>query len=571
MRFYVDPAGDDAAPGTIEQPFATLDRARAAAGPGSVITLRGGVHRLTAPLLLSAADSGIVFEAHGYGTAAQEDVVVSGGRRVTGWQRGEDGVHRAEVPGLATRQLYVSGRRAVRASIPLDLALTRTETGYVTGDPAPGAWGEGVEFVYRGVYPWSEARVQVERITSDGGSATITMAQPAFGWAARLYRAHITWDDPEAGESNGADSPTSAENSSAFLTEGTFALSGGVLHYLPLPGEDLGDVVAPVLETLLHARDVRDVAFRGVTFAEATWLRPSTPEGFLHYHGNGYYDGGALQDVVFADGQGRVTVPGEDSAAMPGNVVFENCSQITLEHCRFTRMGGVALEFRGGGVDNVVRDCTVDEVAGGGVVVDEGARGHRLVDNHIHHIGRDYSGSPAVLLSGTEGAVVEHNEVHDVPHAGIVAYAGRGTRVLHNLVHDTMQVLADGGGIYVSGSQGDSQGSGGLVRGNVVRDTVTPYNYGLYTDYGTAFLTVEGNVVHRADNPVVLHVSPPMENVEFVGNFWDADPGEAPEGVVLSGNTTLPEEAFGTDPSVAAIVAAAGRHRAPAASTAKPA
>ncbi|MFE3453806.1 right-handed parallel beta-helix repeat-containing protein [Nonomuraea sp. NPDC059194] len=557
---FVDPTGDDSNPGTIERPFATLDRARQAAEPGDVVNLRAGTYRLTEPFLLTAADSGVVYQAYGYGTAVQEKVVISGGRQITGWRRGEDGVCRAEVPGLATRQLYVSGRRAARASITLDHRLTRTETGYVIDDPAPGAWQGEVEFVYRGAYPWSEARCQAARITGDESSTTVTMAQPAFGWATRLYQSVISWDGPGAGESNGADAPTSAENSPAFLTEGTFALAGGVLHYLPLPGEDLDDVVAPVLETLLHARDLRDVAFRGITFAEATWLRPSTPEGFLHYHGNGYYDGGALQTVTFAEGQGQVTVPG-DSATMPGNVIFENVSGVTLEGCRFTRLGGVALEFRGDGADNVLLDSVIDEVSGGGVVIGSGARRHRLENNHVHHIGRDYHGSPAVLMSGTTDTVVAHNEVNDVPHAGIVVYEGRGAKVLNNLIHDTMQVLADGGGIYVAGSQGVSHASGALIRGNVVRDTITPYNFGLYTDYGAAWVTVQGNLVHRADSPVVLNVSPPLEHVAFIGNVWDADPGEAPEGVTLAENTTLPKEAFDDNPAVSDIVAGAGRVR----------
>ncbi|MFF5212854.1 right-handed parallel beta-helix repeat-containing protein [Streptosporangium sp. NPDC000396] len=555
--FFVDPAGDDSGPGTIERPFATLERARSAAAPGTVVNLRAGTHRLTEPFRLSAADSGVVYQAYGHGTAGQERVVISGGRRITGWRQGDDGVYRAETPGLATRQLYVSGRRAVRASIALDHHLTRTETGYVIDDPAPQSWQGEVEFVYRGAYPWSEARCQASRISGDERSTTITMAQPAFGWAARLYQSVITWEGPGAGESNGTDAPTSAENSPAFLTEGTFALSGGVLHYLPLPGEDFDDVVAPMLEMLLHARDVHDVAFRGITFAEATWLRPSTAEGFLHYHGNGYYDGGPLQTVTFAEGQGQVVIPG-DSAAMPGNVIFENASRVTLEGCRFTRLGAVALEFRGDGADNVLRGSVVDEVSGGGVVIGSGARRHRLENNHIHHVGRDYHGSPAILLSGTRDTVVSHNQVNDVPHAGIVVYEGRGAQVLNNLVHDTMQVLADGGGIYLSGSQGTSHAGGALVRGNVVRDTITPYNFGLYTDYGAAWVTVQGNVVHRADAPVVLNVSPPLEHVAFIGNFWDADPGNPPEGVTLSGNTTLSEKAFGDDPTVADIVACAG-------------
>ncbi|SDH32417.1 Protein of unknown function [Sinosporangium album] len=550
---FVDPTGDDSGPGTSERPFATLARARAAARPGSVITLRGGTYHLTETFTLSAADSGVVYQAYGYGTADQDDVVISGGRHITGWRKGDDGVHLAEVPGLATRQLYVSGRRAVRASIPLDQTLKRTETGYTIDTPTD--WHGEVELVYRGVYPWSEARCQVARIGNGPDGTTLTMAQPAFAWATKLYRAIVPW---ESGESYGADSPTSAENSPAFVSEGTFALNGGVLHYMPLPGESLDHVVAPMLETLIHANDVRDVAFRGITFADATWLRPSSPEGFLHYHGNGYYDGGELVVYAFHDGQAEVTGPGGDSPSMPANVIFENASGVTLEGCRFTRLGATALAFHGEGADNVLRGSVIDDVSGGGIIVGGGTRVH-VEENHIHHIGRDYSGSPAVLLTDTHGAVVAHNQVDNVPHAGIVIYEGRGTQVLHNLVHDTMQVLADGGGVYIAGPQGDSPANGALIRGNVIRDTITPYNFALYTDYGAAWVTVEGNVVHRADNPVILEVWPALENVEFTGNYWDADPGQAPAGVTLTANTVLTEEQFATDPAVAGIVAAAGR------------
>lgn len=314
--------------------------------------------------------------------------------------------------------------------------------------------------------------------------------------------------------------------------------------------------MVPVLETLLHLRGAHDIAFHGITFAESAWGRPGTPRGFLHYHGNGFHDGSPLETVVFADGQGRVTVPGGDPATIPGGVLVEDSARVAFEGCRFTRLGGVGVEIRGG-ADTVLARCTVDDVSGGGVVVDGGA-GHRVEDSHVHHVGRDHHGSPAVLVTGTEDAVVARNLVEDVPHAGIVLYPARGTRVLANLVQRSMQVLADGGGIYLSGARGDSHASGALVRGNVVRDTVTPYNVGLYTDYGAAWVVVAGNVVLRADAPVVLHVSPPLSHVAFLGNVWDADPGEPPEGVVLADNTTLPAGAGDDDPAVAGIVAAAG-------------
>ncbi|RCV50920.1 right-handed parallel beta-helix repeat-containing protein [Marinitenerispora sediminis] len=558
----VDPRGDDSGPGTRERPFATLERGRDAAEPGTVVELRAGTYRLGRTFRLSAEHSGVVYQARGYGTPHQEEVVVSGGRPVTGWRVEADGVHLTEVAGPAPRQLYVSGRRAERARIPLEQAMSRTSDGYTVEGSGPQSWRGDVEFVYRGAYPWSEARCPVARISGDAGSTAITMAQPAFERAARLYHAVITWEGPGAGESRGADSPAFAENSPAFLTSGTFATDGTTLHYRPRPGEEPRDVVAPILETLLHARGVRDVAFRGITFADAAWPRPSGPEGFLHYHGNGYYDGGELLTVTFAGGQGQVTVPAA-TASIPGNLVFEEAHRVVLEGCRFTRLGAVALEFRGAGSGNVLRRSEICEVAGGGLVIGAGARDHRVEDNRIHHVGRDYRGSPGVAVSGTDRTVVAHNEVHDTPHAGIVVYEGRRTQVLNNLVHDTMQVLADGGGIYLAGPQGDSHASGALVRGNVVRDTLTPYNFGLYTDYGASWVTVQGNAVHRCDAPVALDVSPPLEHAVFVGNVFDADPGGPPDGVVLADNRTLPDAAFGDDPVAADIAAGAGPRPAP--------
>lgn len=185
----------------------------------------------------------------------------------------------------------------------------------------------------------------------------------------------------------------------------------------------------------------------------------------------------------------------------------------------------------------------------------------RVENNDIGYIGLDYRGSPAILLDDTKSAVVSHNEVHDVPHAGIVVYSSTGTQLLNNMVSNTMQVLADGGGIYVAGAQGTSSDDAATIRGNVVRDTITPYNFALYTDYGAAWITIESNVIQRNDNPVALQVFPPLENVSFIGNYWDAEPGEAPESVTLAHNAVLSEQQFADDADAAAIVEVAGRAR----------
>ncbi|MFI9011200.1 right-handed parallel beta-helix repeat-containing protein [Actinosynnema sp. NPDC053489] len=556
VEFHVSPTGDDAAPGTADRPFATLDRARTAAreARGDVtVQLRAGTHVLTEPLELTEEDSRVVYQAFGHGTDAREEVVVSGGREVTG-RRGPDGAWVAEVGNLVTRHLVVGGRRVERAGIDgLPGTVRRTATGYATDHPLDWRSPAGVEFVHRGVYPWTEARTTVASATPDG---VITMAQPAFGWALEVY--NYEW----AGEVvSGPPAPTRVENDPAFLTEGTFALDRSrpgrhVLHYLPLPDEE-PHVVVPALEVLVRVTGARDVAFRGLVFADTTWLRPGTDRGFLHYHANGFHDGGRIGRVVPAEGA-WLTVP-EEQEQIPAAVRLEGADGVRFEGCRFTRLGATGLGATGG-TGLVVRGCDFDALAASAIAL-TGTEGALVEDNLVRHVGLDHSGSAGITFHGTRDCVVAHNHVHDVPHNGIVAGPSRGgTRITGNLVTRSMGVLADGGGVYLSGPQGNSTDTGAVISGNVVEDTRTPYNFGLYTDYGAAWVTVEGNLVARADNTAVLHVSPPLEHVVYRGNLFDADPvgsDAVPDGVTYEGNTTIADPAA-LDAAAADLRARAG-------------
>lgn len=62
--YYVAPDGSDTNPGTLDRPFATLDRAVSMVRPGQTIALRGGVYRPTRPVEITTS-----------GTAAQRIVL----------------------------------------------------------------------------------------------------------------------------------------------------------------------------------------------------------------------------------------------------------------------------------------------------------------------------------------------------------------------------------------------------------------------------------------------------------------------------------------------------------------
>ncbi|MFM9441590.1 hypothetical protein [Streptomyces acidiscabies] len=85
-QLYVAPWGKDSWPGTFRQPFTTPGRAqREARGrAGAVVNLRGGTYALKAPLRLTGADSGVVYQAYGYGSSRAERLRVAARRAVEG-------------------------------------------------------------------------------------------------------------------------------------------------------------------------------------------------------------------------------------------------------------------------------------------------------------------------------------------------------------------------------------------------------------------------------------------------------------------------------------------------------
>ena len=106
-EFFVAPDGNDANPGSGSKPFATFHRAQQAvrATRKSVpeeavtVTFRRGTYHLTQTLEFTAEDSGAAaLKPVRYVGENGGEVVISGGRRITGWQR--DGQHCAgRVPG----------------------------------------------------------------------------------------------------------------------------------------------------------------------------------------------------------------------------------------------------------------------------------------------------------------------------------------------------------------------------------------------------------------------------------------------------------------------------------------
>lgn len=584
-HIFVAMDGNDSANGSFETPLATFREAQARVRKMSAlmdsditINIRAGHYFLDEPLkfISDAGDSGregfrVIYQAFGFGTKQQESVMLSGGKPLSGWTLHDPkfNIWKTSIGDRKPRQLFINDKRAERAAVDsLKGKWIQTDTGYKVTGLAERRWSNDndLEFVYTGIYPWSEARIGVASVETVGSETIFTMTQPAYDHAVKLYQSTMPevstdGDNYIEYEMYGLSRPTQIENALDDLQKpGSFAVDSSqsgnhFLYYIPREGEDMDliQAVIPVLESLIDGRGtpdnpLRNLVFQGLTFSHATWHRPSGPDGFLHYHGTTYYTGGDVHSVEWAEGA-SLNVPSHPEVT-PSALRFESAVNILLQYNQFIHLGTGAIEFTTGSSSNYIKHNCFNDISATAIMIgtylagmEEGKTSNNYMEyNQIQNTGCEYHGSSAILLMNTQYSTIAHNQINDVPHCGLVVYGGkmtRGVKILNNLVFNTMKMLADGGGIYLGESQGTSEIDAAIVKGNVIYNTIMSYNFSLYVDYGARWITIENNVIHGGDAPIVLHVMPPAQHITYKKNYWDKHPqgfDAPPEGITLEDN-----------------------------------
>ncbi len=527
---HVSPDGRDQAAGTAGDPFRTLEAARDAVRPGlsemgcdHVILLRGGLYPVEEPLRFTAGDSGRNGHRVVYRAAPGETPVLSGGLRLSGWERApEPGlptlwkVHLPHVAG--TRHLYLDGRRARRARSPekasegwsvlqdpdmvLDREIERyscylgvlpVHEGYRTTRMDLLHWRrpQDLEFVYD--VGWTHSICPVDEIipNPDGESAFIRMRMPCFR-------------DCQVKGGVQVGSPNYMENAFELLAEPGdwyFDRTDRMLYCIAMDGQDMNHVEAilPRVECLLSLEGtldapISDITFEGLAFRHTTWLKPSR-DGHAETQANLYRnpDDRALPHSCFLKPQAAVTL----SAA----------HGIAFESCEFRSLGCTALDMDHGACGNIVRGCELADISGTGIQLggfnipdahpDDPRRivsDNTITANLFHGIGVEYRGGVAILAGFVRRTGISCNEIHDCSYTGIsvgwgwgywdessddrltykppadyprfrVPTVASGNRIERNHVHHVLEKLHDGGGIYTLSLQPDS-----VIRGNHVHD-----------------------------------------------------------------------------------------------------
>ncbi len=467
---YVAPDGSDAAPGTAEQPFATLERARDAlrelkqegrfAQGGATVVIRGGHYQVSQTFALTAEDSGEASAPIRYWAADGETPVFSGGIRVEGFAPVTGEAILARLPEEARGKVMQAGlaQFGIGELKPLRLGGFNSGLGFKThpvmelffdGKPMPLSRWPNEEFVRVADVVVKDGHTAHGREGSKTGRLLYEGDRPAR-WKdehAVLLYGYWFWDWADSYERVASIDTEKRE----FVLEEPYCGYGyragapyyaiNVLSEIDMPGEWYLD--RP--NRILYFYPPSDLSQAAVELSVSDFPFVRT------------------DNVSYTSFKGLVWELGGVNA-----VEIRGGSNCLVAGCIVRRCGGDGIVVAGGN-SHTLLGCDVYSLGRGGLVVSGGDRktltpGNHLIENcDVHELSRiDHTYTPAVLLNGV-GNRVARNRLHDIPSSAM-RIEGNDHVIELNEIYRVVRESDDQGGADMFGNA--------TYRGNVFR-----YNY----------------------------------------------------------------------------------------------
>jgi hypothetical protein len=551
----------DGTDGPLKTVSAARDRIRAArqkdrsAAP-TTVSIREGTYQISQPLVFGPQDSGDTQSPLTYAAYPGEHPRISGGREIAGWKKGPGKLWTAEISDVRDgkwyfRELFVNDQWVPRARTPnrngsppyfnlTGVSLSadlRTQT--LSLQPAElKSWQDvpDAEVVVLG--NWEITRKVIQKVEPAKGIVTLSpphfighsAIRPRVGMACYFENA-LQWLD-QPGE--------------WYLDRAT-----GVLSYWPPEGQDMASVkvVAPVLTRLLElngnaGQTVREISFRGIQFEHTDWALPA--QGYHGQQACFYYPLVSGDEARAEDLDMRVELP-----MIEAGIQWEFAESCRLEDGKMSNMGGMAVRLRRGCSNNFIQGNEIHDVGGGGIAIGEYLshifekpggqipalevpRNNRVLNNLIHNCAMAYLGGVGIWAAFTDGTVIAHNLIYDLPYTGIsLGFAwnsnptpSQNNRIEYNHIHHVMQELADGAGIYTLGLQ-----PGTVLKGNLIHDVYrSPFafggapNNGIFIDEGSRAYLFEDNTIYNTSGKAIRFNQCKREDHTWRNNHFDTKP-----------------------------------------------
>ena len=428
--YYVAPTGSDDNPGTLEKPFATIEKAKAAVradlpnAQGDItVYLRGGMYQLKQAVIFEPADGGGDGRRVIYRNYEGEEPMLSSGVKVDVWKKPD--IKPDGMPDAAFGNVYVADMpQGIEKFYCLYDGIYRLPRARGNGfTPTQGA-NDPNRSTTQLHYP-ADAGLKNWRNITD----VEIFIRPWCLWSMNILPlAKVDEKKQIAYTSLAGSYPLTRERYERFGPESVWVEN--IPEALDQPGEwvvntktrkiylwplrDIADcdIYVPALCELVAVMGdeqnkipVRNIVFDGLTFVHSerdVWI---AKDAGLQHDWEMYDKANAMLRFRWAQ-DCRVENCGFIGGGSGGLRLDLYAQNITVENCEIARLGSTGLLLCGYGPGK--KDVNKNNL---------------ILNNHIHHIGELYWQSPAVMVWQSGSNRIANNYIHHTPYNS-VAFGG---------------------------------------------------------------------------------------------------------------------------------------------------